>query len=658
MSVDERFDLGVLFVHGIGNQTEGSTLSEFGTPLIEWLDSRSGQAGQKLVMGATVLAPPDGTPAHSKFGIVGGARPCSVIFAESWWAKSFPIARFHDVAIWSLLITPWTIGTHFASRMRTRKKRAVDFVYRLLLLVAALLMSPLLLLAFGALLVLSWIPLGALRDAVASVQFAIAAWIGDCYMLVVRPIEAAAIRSRVDRDLDWLSSRCKKVAVVAHSQGGAIACQVLDGRGAENCLLVTFGSGLRKLEELAAVHHDRDLLRGARWTAAGLVVVAAAMLAIPYVIYQAVEGNASWLGAVVLIVPAAFGAAVGIAGIHDLTHPVSPTLFTRLGSVFNSRSVQWEDVYATADPVPNGALREDGQPPPRSNRVVNTGSVLRDHTSYWDNRDEFVPLVGEAILAFEGTGVLGPPNTAVLEYARRQREARVAMRRSIGWLTALLAVILIVANVEPWLRIATWASQRSVKYLGGLFGFSPAFVAVPSAAAWGDAVGRLALALMFAWLTSALWNRWNADVMRDAWTGVYRSRPPYAVLTALLVQLVVALVLVTSIDRAVFVGMTGMLLTVVVWAAAGGVRPHPAHTMAAAPSSSSTSSALVVGGALGHLVVAAFEALTVLAVTYLLVARVYSYLAAHFSRGLGIAAAAPLALLGIWFSWSTANDRT
>lgn len=55
---------------------------------------------------------------------------------------------------------------------------------------------------------------------------------------------------------------------------------------------------------------------------------------------------------------------------------------------------RWVDLYASADPVPNGRTRtiEGGH---ESKRIWNLGSLIRDHTTYWDNRDGFVLRVAK-----------------------------------------------------------------------------------------------------------------------------------------------------------------------------------------------------------------------------------------------------------------------
>jgi len=68
VQVDERADLGVLFVHGIGEQRRGETLTQFGEPLLAWIDTwlRRERDAQHVVARpvAARLQPPllDGTP--------------------------------------------------------------------------------------------------------------------------------------------------------------------------------------------------------------------------------------------------------------------------------------------------------------------------------------------------------------------------------------------------------------------------------------------------------------------------------------------------------------------------------------------------------------------------------------------------------------------
>src|SRR6187399_294158 len=161
-----RFDLGVLLVHGIGNQPRGATLTDFGTPLIDWISSRAKVSGATATVRSASLVRDDEEPALAELEIHTNTRSTRWLLAESWWAQSFPGARFSDVARWGLVIVPWAIGSHFAKRL-SRVERGkhggfrwiLSFASALATLVGGLLLSPFLLLMFAITLVLGKIPI-------------------------------------------------------------------------------------------------------------------------------------------------------------------------------------------------------------------------------------------------------------------------------------------------------------------------------------------------------------------------------------------------------------------------------------------------------------------------------------------------------------------
>lgn len=62
---------------------------------------------------------------------------------------------------------------------------------------------------------------------------------------------------------------------------------------------------------------------------------------------------------------------------------------------------RWTDLWATSDPVPGGALRRPAGAPVgafSTRSVVNRQSILGDHTSYWDNRQDFLTTVVAMLL--------------------------------------------------------------------------------------------------------------------------------------------------------------------------------------------------------------------------------------------------------------------
>jgi hypothetical protein len=110
------------------------------------------------------------------------------------------------------------------------------------------------------LLVLAILPIPGLSSFVLQLQSILAGFLGDSYVFLISPVRRAAIVSRVRHALSWLASQCRTVAIVAHSQGGAVAHMALRGglplsSGLAEVRLITFGSGLGKLESL---QHELD----------------------------------------------------------------------------------------------------------------------------------------------------------------------------------------------------------------------------------------------------------------------------------------------------------------------------------------------------------------------------------------------------------------
>jgi hypothetical protein len=62
------------------------------------------------------------------------------------------------------------------------------------------------------------------------------------------------------------------------------------------------------------------------------------------------------------------------------------------------RHWEWDDFFATADPVPNGPLFGEATTARAiSQRVNNTGNAFTSHGGYWSNMTEFVPHVAQLI---------------------------------------------------------------------------------------------------------------------------------------------------------------------------------------------------------------------------------------------------------------------
>jgi hypothetical protein len=518
--MDPPYDLGVLFVHGIGNQPRGSTLTDFGTPLIERLRSQAKASGATASVRAASLVRDDDEPARAELDIGTNTRSTRWLLAESWWAASFPGARFSDVARWGLVIVPWAIGSHFAKRLSQVEGRkhggvrwVLSFASALMTLVGGLLLSPFLLLMLSIMLLLGKIPIPQLQSALSQLQSPIASSLGDSYMLVTRPIEAAAIQAKILADLKWLTERCKKVAVIAHSQGAALAARVVSNAPDFKGLLITFGSGLRKVEELEAVRDEAWMTRGAWLTVAGIVFTAIAVTAAPVVIVQALKDHAAPVSVLSVLGMGAVAALIAALGLVELLRPADPANLKAIVTKLRRDGIDWIDLYASADPVPNGALHDDSGIPPHAIEVTNFGSVWSDHTAYWANHDEFVGEVAEKLVAFDSQ-VLAQGDTPLALIAKRRR-TRIAALRWVQWVTVLSAGAMLVRYRADWLQVAAWTSKRGLGWLAGLVGWPVQVGDVPAVQVWRQSVGWLVAILTARWITRAAWNAWNARAMKN-----------------------------------------------------------------------------------------------------------------------------------------------
>src|SRR5262249_35779010 len=155
----------------------------------------------------------------------------------------------------------------------------------------------------------------------------------------------------------------ERVAVVSHSQGGALAHEAFrDERPKNLALLVTFGSGLRKLEELRQfLRSGRSFRRSAALTLLGLVVTAPSliwlgMLRLGWL--RLSEEHDAW-GVVSLVLWSIVGLGLVLAGLWDFVSGLDTPQLRRSCEALRSAGLRWMDRYASADPVPNGPVFDD-----------------------------------------------------------------------------------------------------------------------------------------------------------------------------------------------------------------------------------------------------------------------------------------------------------
>ena len=599
---ERRHDLGLLFVHGIGEQERGATLVTAGEALHAWLHrwfrgiTRSWRAagladeqlfewqrrrkqqlwqqrgeeralprfealrtllGNMRTVAAGTPLPPlesvrndvaggilaataslrdphlrdggEGAPAHAPLELLaidtdGKEHRSRWLLAESWWAQAFTEPTFRQLALWLVQALPWTLGRHYGSRVgrawRTANQAATsrvlarlralpEVIANLALLVLA---TPFAVVAQAVLLLLvlvALLPIARLRSALAGLERTLAATLGDSLVLLSSPLQQAAMVAQIRRDAAWLATRCKRVTIVAHSQGAALAHMALrDERPPNVALLLTCGSGLRKLEELRQVSASEEGLAGRAYLSAAGVVLLATSAA------GAISGM-GWNPGTTSV-----GLLLFALVIVSYLGRYTPIDISWYSTRFQMEGLHWVDYYATNDPVPNGAL-QDYEPElvlPLSVPIVNERSMLRDHTTYWRNPEQFVGLVaGWASQLVDGPWqriVAGQRDVWVS--AQTRRRWRVAALAAARWIGFACAVGLVWARSVEWRALLAWL----LSFAGGavhelLPWFSLSRRAPrPDLPVLAVTVGAL-VALVALWQAARFaWERWSEHELR------------------------------------------------------------------------------------------------------------------------------------------------
>jgi hypothetical protein len=325
-------DLGVLFVHGIGDQQQFSTLAQFGGALQSWLgrwtvggrptaDEQIAPPPRVEVVAVDQDPDPDQRPAHAEVALKprdGAGQPeRRWLLAEAWWAPEVRPPRFRDFARWILPMFPWLAAEYAVAASRrtlyldsppsvgdTKPGLLERFSLAGLFWLVSPVIAVLLMVVCAALALLQRLPRVGKR--IGAINVTLAKGVGDSYLFAHDGLARAAMLQRIRRSLAWLAERgCRRVVVVAHSQGAALCHDLL--RSAERPqrrldLLVTVGSGVHRLNGF------RDLYLDAKLRSLGWASIGALALLTPGLVLTAsgvgrpgVPGAWAWTGVVLVL---------------------------------------------------------------------------------------------------------------------------------------------------------------------------------------------------------------------------------------------------------------------------------------------------------------------------------------------------------------------
>ncbi len=487
------YAVGILFVHGMGEQVQGDSVTEMGDALTEWLRKWLAPIEKSvfrirdatLRSGGQVLG---GEPDHP----IGGQAHVSVTIgddsktppaaqrwrlAESWWATTFRQATLFELVTWAFSAGPWLIASQRAgleNRFRSAAgpnpstaRRVLNAIAAIFLTLVAAVVASAVTPVFLALLVLSLIPIPAVTGLVQAIAKNLTGSFGDLLILVRSPVRFAAMAEQVRTDMVEMDKLCDRVIVLAHSQGSAVSWHAIrrtaerDPKGrARIDLFLSFGQAFRKLKSLYLVQTGPGrrkltffglatlttlLLVIAGYNGAGILTEVIRSKFDLGQIFANAQVPLSWFG----------GALVGVLIVQEVL-----VRMARANDKAGEKEIQgeieavqkampgflWLDLWASADPAANGPLLDDLPKGVESYKIRNVGSTLLDHSIYWSNRTVFVSAVAFAAASLAPSSPIGTRQRIPPEL----REAAKVRGRRVSLLLAGRVLFLVALATSLW----------------------------------------------------------------------------------------------------------------------------------------------------------------------------------------------------------------
>ena len=98
--------VGIVFVHGIGQQSESYTVREFGGPILRWLQEWHKRRDRDLCVTSSDLTYGEVAERPARFTLdldaVEGHGAQTWIFAEAWWAARLSAPNLDEMTWWGL----------------------------------------------------------------------------------------------------------------------------------------------------------------------------------------------------------------------------------------------------------------------------------------------------------------------------------------------------------------------------------------------------------------------------------------------------------------------------------------------------------------------------------------------------------------------------
>jgi hypothetical protein len=441
--------VGVVFVHGIGQQSESYTVRDFGGPLLHWLQEWHERRDRDLCVTSSDLTYGELAERPARFTLdlsaVEGHPAQTWILAEAWWAARLSAPNLDEMTWWGLksaVVRCLNLAEVVIASFRKlpqSPKAIIEVVSSILLFIgyvaAAILSIPLIL----GLYLLAQIP-GPVEQAVMGLRNFVQDQIGDFYTFMWDDIQAVHIRGSVAAAIHFLVDKreCDRIAVIAHSQGTVVAYDAL-------CSDAVLPADLGRVRTFVT-----------------------------------------------------FGSALNNAWDKRLV----PARTCRLRDSLPA-SMHWINVWSAYDPVSGGSLSTPPhiRLPDEQLEVTNWMNVILDHGGYFTNREGFLSRLAQEI---ESPGDRERsrffPEHGEEGWRDRRRDRVLTL---VTWrVVAILAFVVgVIARIRASDRLradgeAVWAWLMTLPIVGGLVTFVDQHAAW---LAWTERLGARLLGVGF-WL--------------------------------------------------------------------------------------------------------------------------------------------------------------
>ena len=358
-----------------------------------------------------------------------------IMMAEAHWTDKVISYSFDELFSWIFRAFPLVAASQYSVHARAIKNEIrqafvpkkiphrllvaplviVPALYRFVMLFLAVLFVVLLQPVLVLLLILRLIPIPPVQSAVNTVVSILAGTVGQSQVLIQSPIRRNAIISSVTRDIDKILEYCERVTVVAHSQGAEVARIAAASRLWHRVSRwVTFGPGISPLTYLREDynvatensfdgHAPSKLLKGSLTTILrilfSLATVLLVLIGVELYFFGFEDSEYLLLLAELMVIYLAV--VIGLTFVLYLRKLETPP-----DSSFDPEELgKTRNYYASHDPVPDGPVLvpkyqkqflQTGNIYTES-ETINHRSVIKDHTSYFQNAEEFVAPVGSEI---------------------------------------------------------------------------------------------------------------------------------------------------------------------------------------------------------------------------------------------------------------------